>query len=156
MLMHFSKDLKNEAMAESESLFKEGVEIAKSIGLQLSDHKLEVLVQDSKTAYLLKKDCQNEIEENADDYLTVDVRLRSNSDRSSDKDAFRIELYGNETEILNMTSHIIGSHDSEKLKINPIEKCTPRVPGFIDGDSFQRRKEAKKRLNKDVEFSPSP
>jgi hypothetical protein len=65
-------------------------------------------------------------------------------------------LYGNENEIFKMTSHIIGSHDSEKLKINPIEQCTPRVPGYIDGDSFRQRDVVRKSLKKDVEPSPSP
>lgn len=156
MLLHFAKDLKSEAAEKAELLMKEGVEIARAIGIKVSDRKLEVMLTEPNDAYRLKGPCQSEVENNRDDYVTVDFRVRGNTDRPDTEYGSRLEVYGNEEELMKMAAFLMGETEGFSCKIGDIQPSAPRVPGFIDGDSYRKREVIRDEMKTKKDSAPAP
>jgi len=155
MLLHYMEELDGKAMKEVDKLFKEGASIGKAIGLKLSDRKFEVNVTDPNGAHFLKQLCQPEVDQNRDDYVTVDIRIRSNQDRPASEYPARIEFYGSEEELTKMVSFVASEDTPFRKEIGVIEKSDVRVPGYIDGQSFRSKEVIRNAMNQEKTASMS-
>ena len=142
MLLYYAKDLNSDAGRKANQMMKEGADIANRIGLKLSDHRFQVLVSDPVAASHLQRSCQREVDENRDDYVTVDIRLRSNEElgsRVEGKKAVRLDFFGDRSELLKMMAHVISEDIECEVAPGSIERVQAKVPGFIDGESYRVR-----------------
>lgn len=130
-LLHFAKDLKSEAVKEAEKLLDEGAELAERLGVSLSDHKVSFRFGSAEQAKRMARNF-SDIEE---ELVTVDIRI-------SPEDPKKVSFYGSKKEIEELMEDVMNYDFDDPLgtDISFIEKTKPRVPGYIDGDSYQIRK----------------
>lgn len=146
MLEFYAKDLNSDAVRKASQFYKEGVPIAKAIGLQVSDHKLSVEVKRPEHAHRLKTDCVHHTIDNRDDFITIDVRMRQ--DRAQ---KVFVDLYGSRSEILGMVDYLLD-HDVEcEVSLDNLVRAEERIPGYLDGDSYHSREVNRRAVSEKVQ-----
>lgn len=154
MLRYYAKDLKSDAAKKADELFKEGVAIAQKIGLTLSDHKLEILIPDPREGYNLKRAFDMHVSDRINDFVTIDTRLCSNNEldeRLRGKDTVRLDVYGSKKELLEVMSFIMEQDIECEIVPGPIQTSDPKVPGYIDGESYRKREVIRQEMSRDDE-----
>lgn len=147
-LLWYCKDPASEGAREGQRVLAEGIAIAERLGQTLSDHRLTVISASPRDI----EGMLEAIEPLTDKLVTLDIR----ADRTTDRTTGRVTLYGSRSDILAAMGSMIEMDLEGDVSISGVQPCEPRVPSYIDGESYVRRNKAREGSQQHLKYLVKP